>query len=225
MRLLLVEDSESLVFSLKKGFKRLGYAVDVALDGKKGLSYALREPYDAIVLDLMLPLMDGIAVLTTLRNAGSDVPVLLLTARDGVSDRIKGLRMGADDYLVKPFAFDELVARVEALVRRRCGKLNAVTEIGDLVIDTTTRSVTRGGDAVSLTAREFALLNFLANRRGETVSRIEIEDHLYGEENFPMSNVVPSAISTLRDKLGGKSSRPLIHTRRGLGYVLDEQAP
>ena len=222
MRILLVEDSESLASALRRGLGKVGYAVDVAGDGRRGLSYARTEPYDVIVLDLMLPLLNGWDVLAEIRESGNDVPILVLTARDGVEDRVKGLRAGADDYLVKPFSFDELLARIEALMRRGAGKVNPVIEVDDLIIDTAARRVTRGGAVVELKAREYALLLFLAMRRGQTVSRIEIEDHLYGEDNFPMSNAVSSAISSVRAKLGAGGGKPLIHTRRGLGYLLDE---
>ncbi|MEZ6194631.1 MAG: response regulator transcription factor [Planctomycetota bacterium] len=225
MRILLVEDSESLSAALKRGLKHLGFAVDHAADGVRGLSLARREPYDVVILDLMLPLLDGMRLLRELRDGDHDVPVLVLSARDTLEDRVRGLRGGADDYLLKPFAFDELVARLEALVRRRAGPLRPRIEVGDLVVDTAARAVERGGRRLSLTAREYALLVFLAHRRGETVSRIEIEDHLYGEENFPLSNAVPSAISALREKLDSGGDAPLIHTRRGLGYVLDEARP
>ncbi len=225
MRILLVEDSERLVRSLKNGFRQSGFAVDAVGDGKKGFSYARLNPYDVIVLDLMLPEMDGMTVLARLRAEGIDTPILILTARDGVDDRVAGLREGADDYLVKPFAFDELLARVEALARRSSGRAASKIEIGELVIDTGARSVTHGGREVSLSAREYALLLVLAERKGKTVSRIEIEDRLYGEDNFPMSNAVPSAICILRSRLAEAGGDELIHTRRGLGYMIAEVAP
>jgi len=225
MRFLIVEDSPLLVRSLKSGLRKEGHAVDAAGDGKAGLSYARTNPYDVIILDLMLPEMDGLSVLGELRRERCATPVLILTAKDTVDDRVLGLRSGADDYLVKPFAFDELLARLEALARRRSGNLNPVIEVGDLRIDTAARSVTRAGRPIRLEAREYALLIYLASRRGEIVSRIEIEDHLYGEDNFPMSNAVPAAICKLRARLAAGGSREVIHTRRGLGYLLDEGAP
>lgn len=225
MRILVVEDSEGLASTLKRGLEKLGYAADVVGDGRRGLQYAIKEPYDVIVLDLMLPELRGFDVLSALRRAGRDTPVLILSALDTLDDKVKGLRGGADDYLVKPFAFDELVARLEALVRRRAGVSDPVISVSDLRIDTAARLVTRAGETVQLKAREYALLVFLAMRQGKTVSRIEIEDHLYGEDNFPMSNAVPAAISTLRARLAGAGSGELIHTRRGLGYVLEEARP
>ncbi len=225
MRILMVEDSERLAQSVRAGLRKLGHAVDLAFDGAAGLSYACANPYDAIVLDLMLPKRDGLSMLRDLRARGRDVYVLILTARDGVDDRVRGLREGADDYLVKPFAFDELAARLDALARRpRAAAANAIV-VGDLVIDTRARRVTRAGRDVRLTAREYALLALLASRRGQIVSGEEIEDHLYDERTFPLSNAVQSAISMLRSRLAVDGAPPLIHTRRGLGYVLDETQP
>lgn len=221
MRILLVEDSTRLTESLRAGLKKLGHAVDVALDGAKGLSYARLNPYDVVVLDIMLPEMDGLTVLRRLREEENRTCVLLLTARDTVDDRVVGLRQGADDYLVKPFSFDELVARIEALGRRQTGTVQPVIQIADLEIDTAGRKVSRAGQPIKLTPREYALLVLLASRRGEVVSRIEIEDHLYDESSFPASNVVQSAISSLRSHLGEHGTAPLIHTRWGKGYVLD----
>lgn len=222
MRILIVEDSVRLARSLKLGLRKAGHAVDVTHDGESGYSYARLNPYDAIVLDLMLPKMDGIEVLRKLRQeAKKDTLVLVLTARDQVDDRVRGLREGADDYLVKPFAFEELLARIDALGRRANGSTNPVIEVGDLAIDTRARRVTQGSKVVDLTRREYALLTYLATRRGETVSRIEIEDHLYDEDTFPMSNAVPAAICTLRSRLAAAGATDLIHTRRGLGYVLE----
>lgn len=225
MRLLVVEDSERLARTLRSGFRKAGHAVDVVAEGARGLSYARCNPYDVIVLDLMLPVIDGLTVLQTLREEGRDTPVLILTARDAVPDRVLGLRTGADDYLVKPFSFDELLARIDALSRRRVGRTRPVIEVADLRIDVTRRMAFRGARRVALTAREYAILLYLAEHRGRPVSRIEIEDHVYGEDNFPMSNAVPSAICNLRSRLTADGERNIIHTRRGLGYVLSEEAP
>lgn len=225
MRILVVDDSPRLVRAVASGLRRAGHAVDTAPDGLSGLSYARLNPYDAVVLDLMLPGRDGLQVLAELRDAGSDTPVLVLTARDSVEDRVRGLRAGADDCLVKPFAFDELLARLEALERRRSGRAHAIIQVWGLRIDTNARRATYGGRTLSLPAREYSLLVLLASRQGETVTRIEIEDHLYGESNFPMSNAVSSAICGLRARLAAAGCPRLIHTRRGLGYVLDEEPP
>jgi DNA-binding response OmpR family regulator len=222
MRLLIVEDSARLQRTLVTALRRSGYAVDAAGDGEEGLWLAQSNEYDVIVLDIMLPKRDGLSLLAELRRCGSGVHVLLLTARDTVADRVQGLRAGADDYLIKPFALDELLARVQALCRRAYGAKQPRLQIADLEIDPLARSAVRGGQRIELTAREYLLLEYLAHRRGEVVSRSEIEAHIYDGQVDPMSNVVDSAICTLRKKISAGSAAPLIHTRRGLGYVLDE---
>ena len=223
MRLLLVEDSPRLQRSVMTALKRSGYAVDVAGDGEQGLWLIESNRYDVIILDIMLPKMDGLTVLRKMREAGRKDHVLLLTARDTVADRVDGLRRGADDYLVKPFALEELLARVEALCRRVYGDKSVVLKVGDLNVDTNARQVTRGGQPVDLTAREYSLLEYLVRRNGEVVTRPEIEEHIYDGDVDPMSNVVESAICVLRRKLAIKESAPpLIHTRRGQGYVLGD---
>src|SRR5581483_1734157 len=193
------------------------YVVDVAGDGEQGLWLADSHPYDLVVLDVMLPKRDGLSVLTEMRRRGIAAHVLLLTARDTVADRVAGFRTGADDYLVKPFALEELLARIAALCRRAYGTKLPRLRIADLEIDTMARTVRRGPQPVELTAREYLLLEYLAHRRGHTVSRAEIEDHIYDGNVDPMSNVIDSAICSLRKKIGGASQLPLIHTRRGLG--------
>lgn len=221
MRVLIVEDSETLRESLRAGLAREGFAVDVAGDGKLGLSYARNNPYDVLVLDLMLPGLDGMSVLAQLRDKKEDRPhVLVLTARDRVEDRVQGLNAGADDYLVKPFAFDELLARIHALVRRRYEERSSAVSIGELAIDVVARRATFQGNALDLTAREYSLLEYLALRRGHTVSREEIEDHIYGVNKLPSSNAVDSTVCILRSKLG-PDGKDLIRTRRGQGYVLE----
>ncbi len=222
MRILLVEDSLRLAQSVQAGLRKLGHAVDVVHEGLKGLSYARLNPYDLLILDIMLPGLDGLSILRELRGEGRDTHVLLLTAKDTVEDRVGGLQTGADDYLIKPFAFDELAARVDALGRRVRGPSTPVVEIGDLSLDTGARTAVRGERLLDLSRREYALLRYLASRPGETVSRIEIEDHLYDEDTLPLSNVVASTICALRDKLEQDGGERLIHTRRGLGYVLSE---
>jgi DNA-binding response OmpR family regulator len=222
MRILLAEDSERLRKSVAKALRASGYAVDEAGDGREGLHLAESVRYDAIVLDIMLPGLDGLAILDRLRRAGQGTPVLLLTARDTVEDRVKGLRAGADDYLTKPFALEELLARVEALCRRGYAERQPVVRIGDLAVDTAARAVRRGGQALELTAREFALLEFLLRRRGEVVSRAEIEEHIYDDQAELMSNAVDSAVCALRRKLQvDPDAPPLIRTRRGQGYIID----
>jgi DNA-binding response OmpR family regulator len=216
MRVLLVEDSARLRSSLGRGLKRSGYAVDTSSDGEEGLWLAQSNPYDVIILDLMLPRLDGTTLLRRLRAQGLTTHVLILTAKDTVEDRVRGLQVGADDYLVKPFAFEELLARVQALCRRSYQRKSPQIFLGDVVVDTAGRAVTRNGRAVTLTPREYRLLEYLARRAGEVVSRSEIEEHIYGGEAELMSNAVDAAICNLRRKL----SASLIETRRGHGYVL-----
>jgi DNA-binding response OmpR family regulator len=222
MRVLIVEDSPRLQRSVSSALRKSGYAVDVASDGEEGLWLADSNAYDVIVLDVMLPKRDGLSLLTELRRKGKSVHVLLLTARDTVADRVTGLQTGADDYLVKPFALEELLARVQALCRRAYGNKQTHLTVGDLEIDTVGRRAQRGGHAIDLTAREYLLLEYLAHRRGQVVARPEIEEHIYDGQVDPMSNVVDSAICSLRKKLAVTNDSPLIHTRRGFGYVLDD---
>ena len=221
MRLLVVEDSIRLQQNLGTALRRSGYAVDLAGDGEEGLWLATSNTYDLIVLDIMLPKLDGLTLLSRLRAAGNEVHVLLLTARDSLEDRVSGLEAGGDDYLVKPFALEEFLARVQALCRRAYGKKQNVLAISDLEVDTLARAVRRAGRSVELTAREYLLLEYLARRRGEVVSRSDIESHIYDGQVDPMSNVVDSAICGLRKKIGVNGEAALIHTRRGLGYVLE----
>ena len=218
MRVLLCEDSERLQRSLSTALKKSGYAVDSATDGEEGLWLAESNDYDAIVLDIMLPKLDGLSLLKKLRAGGHATHVLLLTAKDTVEDRVHGLETGADDYLIKPFALEELLARVQALCRRSYGKKTSELEIGPLTIDTLKKSAVVHGRPTDLSPREYNLLEYLAMRRGQVVSRTDIESHIYDGLVDPMSNVVDSAICLLRKKLGDAA---LIQTRRGLGYVLD----
>ncbi len=217
MRVLFVEDSEIMRRTVRRALRHAGFAVDVAADGAEGLALAEMNDYDALVLDVMLPKLDGLALLRRLRAAGKTTHVLLLTARDTVADRVEGLRLGADDYLVKPFALAELLARVEALCRRAYGAKSGALRIGPLELDLSARRLRREGADVELTAREWRLLEYLALRRGEVVPRAEIEAHIYDELAEPMSNVVDTAVYGLRRKIGAE----FIRTRRGLGYVLE----
>jgi len=222
MRLLLVEDSERLQRSLGKALRKAGYVVDIAGDGEDGFWRATSSDYGVIILDVLLPKLDGLTLLSRLRQTGRPTAVLLLTARDTIENRVEGLQAGADDYLVKPFALAELLARVQALCRRQYNiKSNHLT-IGGLKIDLTARIASNDGRTVELTAREFALLEYLALRRGHIVTRAEIENHLYGDSEDVMSNAVDSAVCALRKKLDGPESPSLIHTKRGLGYMLDD---
>ena len=222
MRILLVEDSPRLQRSIGKALRLSGYAVDISGDGENGLWLAESNDYDAMVLDIMLPKVDGLAVLRRLRGKGRQTPILLLTARDTVEDRVGGLQAGADDYLVKPFALQELLARVQVLCRRHYGFKTSQVTVGDLEIDLAAQAALRAGRSLDLTAREYMLLKYLALRRGHIVSRTEIETHIYGEASDLMSNAVDSAICALRKKLEAAGKTPLIHTKRGLGYMLAE---
>jgi two-component system OmpR family response regulator len=221
VRLLVIEDYPPLRRSLLQGLQEAGFAVDTAADGEEGLALACGAPYDAIVLDLMLPKLDGLEILETLRRQSSPAGVLILTARDAVADRVRGLNLGADDYLVKPFAFDELLARLHAVIRRRYRSAHGTIRIGDLEIDTLARTVKRSGAVVALSAREYALLEYLAARRGQVVTREEIWDHVYDFASEPASNVVDVYVGYLRRKLERPGQPGLIQTRRGQGYVLD----
>ena len=196
--------------------------MDVTGDGEEGFWYAKSNDYDVILLDLMLPKMDGLTILRRLRKEGSAVQVLILTAKDTVDDRVKGLNLGADDYLVKPFAFEELLARVRALVRRNYESRSPVIRVADLEINTSTRVVRRTGEVIALTPREYALLEFLALRAGQVVTRAEIWEHLYDFEDESTSNVTDVYILYLRRKLERGGRPRLIQTRRGVGYVLGE---
>jgi DNA-binding response OmpR family regulator len=222
MRALLVEDYEPLRKSLGQGIREAGYAIDVASDGEEGLWYARNNPYDVIVLDLMLPRLDGLSLLRELRKSGSHSPVLILTARDGVQDRVEGLDTGADDYLTKPFALEELLARMRALVRRKYNKSQSLLEVEDLQLDTSAKRVYRNGEEVELTAREYELLEYLARRAGQTVSRTEIWDHLYEFDSSATSNVVDVYVGYLRRKLDTGREESLIRTVRGQGYRLGD---
>ena len=223
MRLLVIEDYHPLARSMAQGLREVGYVVDVAEDGEAGLSLAKTVSYDAIVLDLMLPKLDGFAVLERLRQDQHPAGIVVLTARAEVSDRVKGLDLGADDYLVKPFAFEELLARIRTVIRRQYGRPTRSIAVGDLEIDTVARVVTRGRRPITLSAREYALLEYMAARRGQVVSRAEVWEHVYDFGSEPSSNVVDVYIGYLRKKIDQGHPRKLIHTRRGFGYVLEEQ--
>jgi len=222
MRILLVEDYPPLQKSVSRGLRESGFAVDATGDGEEALWFARSGEHDAIVLDLMLPKIDGLTILRRLRAEGHAVPVLILTAKDTVADRVRGLDLGADDYLVKPFAFEEFLARVRALVRRKYDARSPDVRVGDLVLDTAGRCARRGDEALPLTPREYALLELLALRAGEVVTRAEINEHLYAFDGEPDSNVIDVYVGHLRKRLEAGGRPRLIHTRRGVGYVLTE---
>jgi two-component system, OmpR family, response regulator len=223
MRLLIAEDDSKLARSLERGLRAEGYAVDVVENGDEALVNARVYDYDAIVLDVMLPGTDGLSVCRALREHERWAPVLVLTARDGVGDRIRGLDAGADDYLVKPFDFGELLARIRALLRRGRPERPALLTVGDLEVDPATRSVTRAGRRVALSAREFALLEYLARNAGRVIGRAELLDHVWDMNYTGSGNVVDVYVGYLRRKLEQPFGRPLIRTERGAGYVLDPQ--
>jgi len=222
MRLLVVEDYRPLQQSLVKGLREAGFAVDTTRDGKEGLWYATSNEYDVIILDLMLPGMDGLEILRKMRTRGKKSHVLILTAKDTVQDRVTGLDLGADDYLVKPFAFEELMARIRALLRRSYRQKNPSIKIKDLRLDLTTQKVWRGREEIQLTPREYALLEYLAMRAGQMVSRSDIWEHVYEFSSSASSNVVDVYIGYLRRKIEREGKPALIHTVRGRGYLLGE---
>jgi len=223
VRLLIAEDDEKLSAALARGLRADGYAVDVAATGDQALLQARVYDYDAVILDVMLPVLDGLSVCAALRKEGRWAPVLMLTALGGIADRIRGLDFGADDYLVKPFEYGELVARLRALLRRGAPERPPVLTVGDLEVDPATRIVTRDGRRVALSAREFAVLEFLVRRAGRVVSRTELLEHVWDQNYEGSTNIVDVYVGYLRRKLEAPFGRPLIHTVRGAGYVLGPQ--
>ncbi|MBI4477289.1 MAG: response regulator transcription factor [Acidobacteria bacterium] len=217
MRVLLVEDEPDLASAIARALTDAGFAVDIAADGEEGVFYATEIDYDAVVLDILLPVRDGWEVVRTLRAAGRILPVIMLTARDAVEDRVRGLNLGADDYLTKPFAIEELVARLRALGRRAASHPAPELIAGDVRLDMAMRRVYQGGREVELTGREYSILEILARSRGAIVSRTEIAQHLYPDDADILSNTIDVHVASLRRKLGGA----LIQTRRGLGYLIE----
>lgn len=220
MRILVVEDEPGIAQFIQQGLSEAGYAVDVAVDGSEGLEYALAADYDAIVLDILLPRMDGLQLLRELRSLGRRMPILLLTARNQVDDRVQGLDAGADDYLNKPFAFPELLARLRALFRRPPLQTNTVLQVSDLEIDTARHEVRRAGRLIELSPREFALIEYLMRHPEQVLTRTQIAEHIWNFDFSNESNVVDVYIGYLRRKIGWNASQPLIHTVRGVGYRL-----
>jgi DNA-binding response OmpR family regulator len=224
MRLLLVEDDARIARFVAKGLREQAYAVDVASTGEDALYQAAINSYDLVILDVMIPGRNGFEVCRELRKSGQRMPILMLTARDAVEDRITGLDHGADDYLTKPFEFRELLARLRALLRRSGELRPAKINIADLVLDTAAQSVSRAGRNVTLTAKEYALLEFLARNAGRVVGRAEIAEHVWDESFDPFSNLIEVYINRVRGKIDANSAKPLLHTRRGAGYVLGSSA-
>ena len=224
MRLLIVEDDVRVAGFIAKGLRQEGYSVDHAGNGEDGLHLASTEPYDAAIVDVMLPKLDGIVLVKRLRERKIAIPVLILSARDSVNDRVKGLQAGGDDYLVKPFAFTELLARIQALIRRA----NAIVEpmqlkVGTLVMDLAKRKITRQGVEIDLQAKEFALLEYLMRNTGRIVSKTMIMEHVWVYNFDPQTNVVEARVCRLRDKIDRPYEKKLIHTIRGAGYLLEEK--
>lgn len=220
MRLLVIEDEKKLAGFIKKGLEEEGYAVDVASDGGTGLRMALDGVHDLIILDIQLPVKDGLKVLQELRERRVATPVLLLTVRATVEDKVTGLDAGADDYLTKPFAFQELVARVRALLRRRADTGQSVLQVADLKLDPVRRTVFRGGRKVELTAKEFGLLDYLMRNTGRVLTRTTIAEHVWDYQFDSMTNIVDVYVNYLRKKIDSGPGPRLIHTVRGVGYVL-----
>lgn len=223
MKILVVEDEPKVAGFLKKGMQEEGWQVTIATNGAEALRILEKPDFDLLVLDLMLPEIDGLSVLRILRKNEVELPVLLLTARDAISDRVTGLNAGADDYLVKPFAFDELLARIQALVRRSKGHFSNTLIAGDLLLDTEEHRVKRAGQAIRLTAIEYRLLELLLRNKGKVLSRIHIEEEVWGFNELHDSNSVDVYINHLRKKIDLPFSYPLIHTVRGFGYKLGEK--
>jgi two-component system OmpR family response regulator len=216
MRILLVEDEPDLLRTVTRTLREAGFAVDTADNGADGLDKAQDCDYDLIVLDVLLPKLNGWDLLCALRKS-KKTPVLMLTARDALTDRVRGLNNGADDYLTKPFEFDELLARINAVIRRSAGQALPQIQLGDVTIDTAAKKVFRNGEEVVLTAREHSLLEFLALHRGQVVTRTMLYDHMLGENDDTMSNLMDVYVGNIRRKLGGN----VIMTRRGLGYIIE----
>lgn len=225
MRLLIIEDERKMGDYLRQGLTENGFVVDLARNGVDGLHLALTGEYDLIVLDVMLPGTDGWQVMQELRRAGQTIPVLFLTARDKVEDRVKGLELGADDYLIKPFAFSELLARVRSLLRRGKSREPDTLRIADLEVDALKRRATRAGNRIDLTAKEFALLMLFVHRQGEVLSRTQIASQVWDINFDSDSNVVDVAVRRLRAKIDDNYEPKLIHTLRGMGYVMETRSP
>ncbi|KAB8333118.1 response regulator transcription factor [Scytonema tolypothrichoides VB-61278] len=224
MRVLLVEDEPGIAQFISQGLKEAGYATDIATDGQEGLDYAASAEYDIIVLDIMLPQMDGLVVLRKLRSQGLKTPVLLLTARDAIEDRVRGLDAGADDYLFKPFALSELLARLRALLRRPPMQQDTILRVGDLEMDVATREVRRAGKSINLSPREFTLLQYLMRHPRQVLSRNQITEHTWNFDFYENSNVIDVYIGYLRRKIDHGFDKPLLHTVRGVGYCLTADA-
>ncbi len=224
MRILVAEDEQDLNRLLCRTLERAGYSVDACYDGEQALDFLLGAEYDCLLLDVMMPKKDGYAVLRAVRAQGSATPVIFLTARDSVRDRIEGLDLGADDYLVKPFDFDELLARIRAATRKYGAQKTSVYTLADLTVDTSSHVVTRGGKELRLSAKEYSILEYMIRNKGMVVSRTQLEDHIWNYDYAGGSNVVDVYITYLRKKIDNGFDKKLIHTVRGAGWILKEEA-
>jgi DNA-binding response OmpR family regulator len=222
MRILIVEDEKSLANILKKGLEEEGYAVDVAYNGEDGQYLAEHEPSDLMILDIMLPIIDGMTILKKIRKAGIRTPILMLTARDTIADKVSGLDSGADDYLTKPFSFEELLARMRVLLRRKPAMMTSIIMIKDLILDTATHEVRRGGKRIPLSAKEYSLLEYMAINRNTVLSRTALTEHLYNQDFDLDSNVIDVFINRLRNKIDRGFDDNIIFTVRGAGYMVKE---
>lgn len=220
MRVLVVEDAKDMNRLIVKTLTRAGYSVDGCYNGEEALDFLAGAEYDAILLDVMMPKMDGYALLEKLRSQGMDTPVLFLTARDAISDRVKGLDLGADDYLVKPFDFEELLARIRAMTRKKAGKRSNVFTLGNLQVDAQSHTVTRGGQEINLLPKEFTILEYMIRNQGTVLSREQLENQIWNYERSGSSNNIDVYISKLRKKIDGDGQSRLLHTIRGVGWVL-----
>ncbi len=221
MRILVIEDEEKLARYLKKGLEESSYVVDLAINGTDGLHLATHEAYDLIILDIMLPERDGISILKDVRSAGINTPIIFLTAKDSTEDKIEGLNIGADDYIVKPFSFHELLARVRVCLRRNCNKTSLELKVADLTLDPISRKVFRGEKKIELSPIEFSLLEYLMHHAGQVVTRTMISEHVWDSNFESFSNVVDVHIAKLRSKIDMGFDIKLIHTKRGAGYVIE----
>ena len=224
MKILVVEDEKKVASFLKKGLEQEYYSVDIAPDGKEGLRLAYSDEYDVIILDIMLPLMDGISLLKEIRKQKVETPVLMLTAKDALEDKISGLDSGADDYLAKPFAFEELLARVRSLLRRKEKSKIIVLSVNDLILDTQSHKVTRDGKEIILTPKEYSILEYLLRNKNHVISRMKLTEHVYEYQFDPDTNVIDVYINKLRNKLDRGYNHQLMHTIRGVGYMIKESA-
>ena len=224
MRILIVDDDDSLLEQIQQILTAQHYIVETATDGEGALDKLFENPFDVIILDIMMPKIDGLTVLEQARREGIDTPVLMLTAKGDVADRVKGLNLGADDYLAKPFSLDELLARVRALLRRSGGQRESVLRVQDLALDTISRKVTKGGKPVELTPKEFSILEFLLHNENRVVSRFSLAEHVWGDDfdPFNMSNFMDVHIKNLRHKIGDVSGGTIIRTIRGVGYIVKD---